>query len=196
MSERQATVTRETAETSIVVRLDLDGAGDARIETGIGFFDHMLTQTAVHGLFDLEVEAHGDLEVDAHHTVEDVGLALGGAVARALGDRVGIRRYGAAVIALDDALVRVVVDLSGRTGCYAKLTLDGAIGSFDGQLVKEFLVALCRGGALTLHADTLAGENRHHIAEAAFKALGRALDEATGVDPRRARIPSSKGRLT
>jgi len=196
MSERQATVTRETAETSIVVRLDLDGAGDARIETGIGFFDHMLTQTAVHGLFDLEVEAHGDLEVDAHHTVEDVGLALGGAVARALGDRVGIRRYGAAVIALDDALVRVVVDLSGRSGCYAKLTLDGAIGSFDGQLVKEFLVALCRGGALTLHADTLAGENRHHIAEAAFKALGRALDEATGVDPRRARIPSSKGRLT
>ena len=196
MSERQATVTRETAETSIVVRLDLDGAGDARIETGIGFFDHMLTQTAVHGLFDLEVEAHGDLEVDAHHTVEDVGLALGGAVARALGDRVGIRRYGAAVIALDDALVRVVVDLSGRSGCYAKLTLDGAIGSFDGQLVKEFLAALCRGGALTLHADTLAGENRHHIAEAAFKALGRALDEATGVDPRRARIPSSKGRLT
>ena len=196
MSERRAELTRRTTETEIVLRLDLEGTGAVRLDTGIGFLDHMLTQFAVHGLIDVDIEARGDLDVDGHHTVEDVGIALGGALAQALGDRAGIRRYGAGLVPLDEALARVVVDLSGRPGCYGAVPLDGAIGTFDCELVWEFLVGFSRAGALTLHVAVLSGDNRHHIVEAVFKALGRAVDEATTVEARRGAVPSSKGRLT
>jgi len=195
MSDRQTTIVRRTTETEIELSLTLDGTGIGSIDTGVGFLDHMLSQFAVHGLFDLSVRAVGDRQVDDHHTVEDVGLALGEAVAAAVGDGTGIGRYGAATIPMDESLALVVVDLSGRSGCWIDAPLSGTIGGFDAELIEEFLIGVSRGGRLTLHARILAGTNRHHMAEALFKALGRSMDRATMLDPRRVGVPSSKGSL-
>lgn len=193
---RQATIERETRETRIHLRLALDGEGLWQVRTGIGFFDHLLGAFARHGLFDLAAEVDGDLEVDGHHTVEDVGLCLGQALREALGDKAGIRRFGSAFIPMDEALVHVAVDVSGRPFLACDLRFQRAmIGGFDTSLVVEFLRAVATTGGLTLHVRQLAGENDHHLAEAAFKALGRALDEATGKDPRVKGIPSTKGEL-
>ncbi len=194
---RSATIERLTGETELRVRLELDGQGEASIETGIGFFDHMLTALARHGLFDLVVQAEGDLHVDGHHTVEDTGIALGQAIAAALDDRAGIRRYGEATVPLDEALVRVVVDCSGRP--HLEWHADPAswqmVGEFDVALAPEFFRAVAVHGGLTLHIDLLRGRNAHHIVEATFKAFARALDMATGHDPRVDGIPSTKGVL-
>jgi len=194
---RRATLTRKTTETAITVELNLDGAGAARIATGVGFFDHMLDQLARHGLMDLTLSASGDLHIDDHHTVEDCGIAIGQALARALGDKRGIRRYGACHLPMDDAQVRVALDLSGRPFLVWNLAFPTAkIGTFDTELVREFFQALATHGGITLHVDLIHGINSHHIAEAAFKALARALREATEPDPRRAdAIPSTKGAL-
>jgi imidazoleglycerol-phosphate dehydratase len=193
---RISSIDRKTSETDIRLTLSLDGSGDSQIRTGIPFFDHMLTLFSRHGLFDLTVEAKGDIEVDYHHTVEDVGLALGAAVTKALGDKSGIRRYGSAYVPMDEALARVVVDCSGRPF----LSYEGprgveAIGLFPFQLVEEFLRALSVQAGLTLHVSILAGRDAHHMAEAIFKALGRALDIAVSQDPRVSGIPSTKGVL-
>ena len=198
MSERIATVDRETAETKIHVELRVDGAGTAEASTGIGFFDHMLEAFAKHGRFDLRVRCEGDLHVDAHHTMEDTALALGGAFDQALGDRAGLVRMGDATVPLDEALVQVVVDLSGRP--YAVTHFDWVgerIGDAPTEMVSHVLQSFATGARLTLHARQLAGANDHHIAEAAMKALGRALDQATQIDPRlEGGVPSTKGTLT
>lgn len=197
MSERRATIERDTLETRIRVSLDLDGSGAGTRRTGVGFFDHMLDQLARHGLFDLEVSAAGDLHIDAHHTVEDVGIALGQAFAAAVGEKRGIVRYGHAFCPLDEALSRVVVDLSGRPGLYYRVTFPTArIGDFDTELVREFWQGFASQAAVTLHMDSLQGDNAHHVAETLFKAGGRALRMACSSDPRSGNeLPSTKGAL-
>jgi imidazoleglycerol-phosphate dehydratase len=194
---RQAKITRRTAETDITVTVDLDGTGRHECRTGVGFFDHMLDQLSRHSLIDLAVAATGDLHIDDHHTVEDTGIALGQALARALGEKRGIRRYGACLLPMDDALVRAALDLSGRPYLVWNVAMPTAkIGSFDTELVREFFQALSAQGGITLHVDALHGINSHHIAEAAFKAVARALREAVEADPRQAdAIPSTKGAL-
>ncbi|MDR0379961.1 MAG: imidazoleglycerol-phosphate dehydratase HisB [Candidatus Accumulibacter sp.] len=194
---RQAEITRNTLETRINVRLDLDGTGQSRLDTGVPFLEHMLEQVARHGMIDLDIEARGDLQVDAHHTVEDVGIAFGQALSRALGDKKGIRRYGHAYVPLDEALSRVVVDLSGRPGLSFNVGFTRAtIGAFDIELVREFFQGLVNHAAITLHIDNLRGENAHHQAETVFKAFGRALRMAVEADPRAAgNVPSTKGTL-
>jgi len=194
---RRATLRRKTAETDIAVTLDLDGTGRYRCETGIGYFDHMVDQLARHSLIDIEVTAQGDLHIDDHHTVEDVGITLGKALAEALGDKRGIRRYGAAHLAMDDALLRAALDLSGRPYLVWNVEFPTAkIGTFDTELVREFFQALATNGGITLHVDALHGINSHHIAEAAFKAVARALREAVEPDPRLGdALPSTKGAL-
>jgi len=194
---RQAQVTRNTLETQIVVDLDLDGAGKSTLSTGIGFFDHMLDQVARHALFDLAIAANGDLHIDAHHTVEDVGITFGQAFARALGEKRGIRRYGHAYVPLDEALSRVVVDLSGRPGLEYNISfVRGRIGDFDVDLIHEFFQGFVNHAQVTLHVDNLKGDNAHHQAETAFKAFGRALRMAVETDPRtQGVVPSTKGSL-
>jgi imidazoleglycerol-phosphate dehydratase len=190
---------RSTRETEIRVRIDLDGTGEARVQTGIGFFDHMLDALARHGMFDLEVECRGDLHIDAHHTVEDVGIVLGGAFLDALGDKRGIVRYADATVPLDEALTRAVVDVSGRPFIHFDVPLPAGqpmIGQFDAALSAEFWRAFAMEARITLHLDGLRGENAHHVVEATFKAAARALDAATAMDPRRAGVvPSTKGAL-
>ena len=194
---RTASVLRQTAETRIEVELDLDGSGRSELHTGIGFFDHMLDQIARHGAFDLKVRADGDLHIDGHHTVEDVGITFGQALAKALGDKMGLRRYGHAYVPLDEALSRVVVDLSGRPGLlwWVEFTRS-SIGSFDVDLAHEFFQGLVNHSLITVHVDNLRGDNSHHQCETVFKAFGRALRQAVEPDPRLARqIPSTKGSL-
>lgn len=193
---RTATVERKTGETDIRLTLGLDGSGTSDVRTGIPFFDHMLTLFTRHGLLDLTVAAKGDIEVDYHHTVEDTGIALGQALARALGDKAGIRRYGHAYVPMDEALVRAVVDCSGRPFlAYEAPRGVEAIGLFPFQLVEEFLRAVAVNAGLTLHVSVLAGRDAHHMAEGVFKALGRAIDAAVSVDGRVSGIPSTKGVL-
>ena len=194
---RIAEVSRHTAETQITVKVNLDGTGQARLATGIGFFDHMLDQIARHGLIDLDIQAQGDLHIDGHHTVEDVGITLGQAVAKAVGDKKGIRRYGHAYVPLDEALSRVVVDFSGRPGLVMHVPFkSGMVGAFDTQLAYEFFQGFVNHAFITLHIDNLRGENAHHQAETVFKAFGRALRAALDIDPRAAgTIPSTKGSL-
>jgi len=196
-SARTAEVTRNTAETQITARVNLDGTGVSRLATGIGFFDHMLDQIARHGLIDLDIQAAGDLHIDGHHTVEDVGITLGQAVALAVGDKKGLRRYGHAYVPLDEALSRVVVDFSGRPGLVMNVPFkSGMIGSFDSQLAYEFFQGFANHAFVTLHIDNLRGENAHHQAETVFKAFARALRMALELDPRMAGvIPSTKGSL-
>jgi imidazoleglycerol-phosphate dehydratase len=195
--DRIAEVERNTAETRIRVKINLDGTGQARLSTGIGFFDHMLDQIARHGLIDLDIEADGDLHIDGHHTVEDVGITLGQAFAQAVGDKKGIRRYGHAYVPLDEALSRVVVDFSGRPGLVMDVPFkSGMIGSFDTQLTHEFFQGFVNHALVTLHIDNLKGENAHHQAETVFKAFARALRAALERDPRSVGvIPSTKGSL-
>jgi imidazoleglycerol-phosphate dehydratase len=197
LNPRTAEVTRNTAETQITVKLNLDGTGISNLRTGIGFFDHMLDQIARHGLIDLDIQADGDLHIDGHHTVEDVGIAFGQAVHLAVGDKKGIRRYGHAYVPLDEALSRVVVDMSGRPGLVMNVPFtSGAIGSFDTQLAHEFFQGFVNHAFVTLHIDNLRGENAHHQAETVFKAFARALRSALELDPRTAgTIPSTKGSL-
>ncbi len=194
---RTATITRKTAETDITVQIDLDGTGRYDNQTGVGFFDHMLDQLSRHALIDMTIRATGDLHIDDHHTVEDVGIALGQALTQALGDKRGIRRYGSCLLPMDDAQVRAALDLSGRPFLVWNVELPTAkIGTFDTELVREFFQALATHGGITLHVDKLHGFNSHHIAEAAFKSVARALREAVEPDPRRAdAIPSTKGTL-
>ncbi len=194
---RTAVVERRTKETGIRVQLDLDGSGRVQARTGIGFFDHMLDALGRHALLDLEVTCSGDLHIDGHHTVEDVGIVLGQALAQALGDRAGIRRYADATVPLDEALVRAVIDVSGRP--YLAYQVEIArwqmLGDYDVFLTPEFFRALVLNAGLTVHLDLLRGENPHHIVEAAFKAFARALDRATQRDPRVTGVPSTKGAL-
>ncbi len=194
---RRARITRKTAETEISVEMSLDGTGLYDNETGIGFFDHMLDQLARHALIDLKIRCAGDLYIDDHHSVEDVGIALGQALAQALGDKTGIRRYGSCLLSMDDALVRAALDLSGRPFLVWNMDLPTArIGSFDTELVREFFQAFSTHGGITLHVDALHGINSHHMAEAAFKSVARALREAIETDPRKSdAIPSTKGTL-
>jgi len=194
---RTAAVTRHTAETRIDVRVDLDGTGRAKLATGIGFFDHMLDQIARHGLIDLDIDCQGDLHIDGHHTVEDVGITLGQAVAKAVGDKKGIRRYGHAYVPLDEALSRVVIDFSGRPGLHLHIPFtSGMIGAFDTQLAYEFFQGFANHAGVTLHIDNLKGINAHHQCETVFKAFARALRAALELDPRSAGvIPSTKGTL-
>ena len=194
---RQASIARKTAETDITVELTLDGTGSYDNRTGVGFFDHMLDQLARHSLIDMTVRAKGDYHIDDHHTVEDVGIALGQALAQALGDKTGIRRYGECHLPMDDAQVRCALDLSGRPYLVWNVDLPTAkIGTFDTELVREFFQALSTHGGITLHVDKLHGFNSHHIAEAAFKAVARALRMAVETDPRKSdAIPSTKGAL-
>ena len=194
---REAVIERTTKETSIKLRLNLDGTGESKIATGIPFFDHMLTLFARHGLFDLEVDARGDIEVDFHHTVEDTGITLGNALTKALGDKTGIRRYGFFYVPMDEALVRAVVDLSGRPylAYNPPKGVEAIGGNFSFQLVEQFLRAVSVTGGMNLHVDILAGRDAHHMAEGVFKALARALDSATQVDPRVKGVPSTKGSL-
>jgi imidazoleglycerol-phosphate dehydratase len=194
---RIAQVSRNTAETKISVKINLDGTGQSRLATGIGFFDHMLDQIARHGLIDLDIVAEGDLHIDGHHTVEDVGITLGQAIAKAVGDKKGLRRYGHAYVPLDEALSRVVVDFSGRPGLEMHVPFkSGMIGQFDTQLAYEFFQGLVNHAFITLHIDNLRGDNAHHQAETVFKAFARALRMALEIDPRAAgTIPSTKGSL-
>jgi imidazoleglycerol-phosphate dehydratase len=194
---RVAEITRNTAETRIRIKLNLDGSGQSHLSTGIGFFDHMLDQIARHGLIDLDIECDGDLHIDGHHTVEDVGIALGQAVHKAMGDKKGIRRYGHAYVPLDEALSRVVVDFSGRPGLVMDVPFkSGMIGNLDTQLVHEFFQGFVNHALVTLHIDNLKGENAHHQAESVFKAFARALRAALELDPRAlGTIPSTKGSL-
>lgn len=193
---RSARVTRTTKETDIAVTLALDGTGKASVDTGVPFLNHMLDSFARHGFFDLTVAARGDLDIDQHHTVEDVGLALGRAFREALGDKVGIRRFGDAACPLDEALVRVTVDLSGRPFFVYEVTIKQArVGAFDTELVHDFLLALTNQLGMNLHVDQVRGRNAHHIIEAAFKAFARAMDVATQVDPRVEGVLSTKGAL-
>jgi imidazoleglycerol-phosphate dehydratase len=197
MTTRQADVTRNTNETQIRVVVNLDGTGAAKLATGIGFFDHMLDQIARHGLIDLEIDAKGDLHIDGHHTVEDVGITLGQAVAKAVGDKKGLRRYGHAYVPLDEALSRVVIDFSGRPGLHMRVDFkSGMIGAFDTQLAYEFFQGFSNHAGVTLHIDNLQGDNAHHQCETIFKAFARALRMALEIDPRAAGvIPSTKGSL-
>ncbi len=193
---RDATVTRTTSETAISVSISLDGTGSAKISTGVGFFDHMLDQLAKHSLIDMTITAKGDLHIDDHHTVEDVGIALGQALSKALGDKKGIRRYGHFALAMDDAQIACALDLSARP--YLICTLDfptPKMGSFDTELVREFFQALATHGGITLHIDKKHGFNSHHIAEAAFKAVAKSLRMAVEKDPRNDALPSTKGTL-
>jgi len=194
---RKASVTRDTLETQISVELNLDGGGSARLATGVPFLDHMLDQVARHGMFDLVVSARGDLHIDAHHTVEDIGITFGQAFARAVGEKQGLNRYGHAYVPLDEALSRVVVDLSGRPGLVYDITFSRArIGEFDVDLTREFFQGFVNHAAVTLHIDNLRGSNSHHQCETVFKAFGRALRMAVHADPRAAgTIPSTKGAL-
>jgi imidazoleglycerol-phosphate dehydratase len=194
---RTADVRRDTKETQIRVMLDLDGTGQARLVTGIGFFDHMLDQIARHGLIDLAIEAKGDLHIDGHHTVEDVGITLGMAVAQAMGDKRGITRYGHAYVPLDEALSRVVVDFSGRPGLHMDVAFKaGMVGGFDTQLAYEFFQGFANHALVTLHIDNLKGDNAHHQCETVFKAFARALRMALALDPRSTGVvPSTKGTL-
>lgn len=196
-SPRVADVQRNTSETQIRVRINLDGSGKAQLSTGIGFFDHMLDQIARHGLIDLEIDAKGDLHIDGHHTVEDVGITLGQAFAQAVGDKKGIRRYGHAYVPLDEALSRVVVDFSGRPGLHMRVPFkSGMVGAFDTQLAFEFFQGFVNHAGVTLHIDNLHGENAHHQAETVFKAFARALRMALERDERLGDvIPSTKGSL-
>ena len=193
---RKAQVTRNTQETQISVKLDLDGSGQAKLASGVPFLDHMLDQIARHGLVDLEVKAKGDLHIDAHHTVEDIGIALGQAFAKAVGDKKGVRRYGHAYVPLDEALSRVVVDLSGRPGLEMSGKFTRArVGDFDVDLVREFFQGFVNHASVTLHLDNLKGVNAHHQVETLFKAFGRALRMAVELDPRVKGVPSTKGKL-
>ena len=193
---REATITRKTAETGISVTVNLDGTGKAKIATGVGFFDHMLDQLAKHSLIDIEVEAKGDLHIDDHHTVEDTGIALGQAIAKAVGDKKGIRRYGHFALAMDDAQVACALDLSARPWLICNLDFPSQkIGTFDTELVREFFQALATHGGITLHIDRKHGFNSHHIAEAAFKAVAKSLRMAVEKDPRNDALPSTKGAL-
>lgn len=197
MSERSAEVRRDTLETKIAVRVNLDGTGRAELDSGIPFLDHMLEQIARHGLVDLAVKADGDLHIDDHHTVEDIGITLGQAVARALGDKAGLVRYGHAYVPLDESLSRVVIDLSGRPGLAFEVPFTRArIGEFDVDLCREFFQGFVNHAAVTLHVDNLRGVNAHHQAETVFKAFGRALRMAVATDPRSGgALPSTKGLL-
>ncbi|SIS97746.1 imidazoleglycerol-phosphate dehydratase [Roseivivax lentus] len=194
---RRAEITRKTAETDITVTLDLDGSGTYDNQTGVGFFDHMLDQLARHALIDMTVRCAGDLHIDDHHSVEDVGIALGQALTQAMGDKRGIRRYGSCLLPMDDALVRAALDLSGRPFLAWNVDMPTAkIGTFDTELVREFFQAFSTHGGITLHVDALAGINSHHIAEAAFKSVARALRDALETDLRKSdAIPSTKGAL-
>ena len=194
---RSAQISRKTAETNISVNIALDGTGSYDNQTGVGFFDHMLDQLARHSLIDMNIRCEGDVHIDDHHTIEDVGIALGQALSHALGDKKGIRRYGACLLPMDDALVRAALDLSGRPYLVWNMELPTPkIGTFDTELVREFFQALSTHGGITLHVDALHGINSHHMAEAAFKAVARALREAVETDPRTANaIPSTKGAL-
>jgi imidazoleglycerol-phosphate dehydratase len=197
MNPRIANVTRHTSETQIQVNLNLDGTGVAKLSTGIGFFDHMLDQIARHGLMDLDIQAQGDLHIDGHHTVEDVGITLGQAMAQAVGDKRGLRRYGHAYVPLDEALSRVVIDFSGRPGLHMHVPFKSAsIGAFDTSLAFEFFQGFVNHALITLHIDNLSGENAHHQCETIFKAFARALRMAIEPDPRMGNtIPSTKGSL-
>lgn len=197
MPSREASIDRVTRETRISVAVNLDGGGAGKFATGVPFLEHMLDQVARHGMIDLEVEADGDLAIDAHHTVEDIGITLGQAVARAVGDKAGINRYGHAYVPLDEALSRVVLDFSGRPGLEYHVEYPRArIGEFDVDLFREFFQAFCNHAGVTLHIDNLRGRNAHHIAETVFKAFGRALRAALAFDSRRgAEVPSTKGSL-
>lgn len=194
--KRQAAVSRQTKETAVEVQLTVDGVGETDVTTGIGFFDHMLTLFGKHGLFDLTVKAKGDLAVDGHHTVEDTGIVLGQALGKAAGNKTGIRRYGQYYLPMDEALALVVVDFSGRPYLALEAELgQGCVGDFDVELLEEFLRAFAFNAGLTLHVRLLAGRNRHHMLEAIFKGLGRALAQALEIDPRVQGVPSSKGCL-
>ena len=196
MDKRTATLKRTTKETDIEISFDIDGAGEANVGSGIGFFDHMLILFAKHGLFSLSVKAQGDLVIDGHHTVEDIGIVLGQALAKATGDKAGIRRYGHVYVPMDEALVLVVVDFSGRPFLAFDAELgQGRIGEFDVELTEEFLRAVAVNAGVTLHVKLLSGKNRHHMVEAIFKALGRALSQSLERDPRVQGVPSSKGML-
>jgi len=193
---RKGQVSRETKETQIRLSLLLDGSGLVDLQSGVPFLDHMLTLFAAHGFFDLNIDAQGDLDVDAHHTVEDLGICLGGALSKALADRKGIRRYGHAVVPMDEARATVTLDLSNRPFLvYQVPALSSQVGRFETELVPEFFRAFCQHGGVTLHIQVPYGANTHHILEAIFKAFGRALDEATSLDERRQGVPSSKGSL-
>ena len=196
-TERKAEVARNTAETQIRVAINLDGTGAAQLATGIGFFDHMLDQIARHGLIDLLIDCKGDLHIDGHHTVEDVGITFGQAMAKAVGDKKGLRRYGHAYVPLDEALSRVVIDFSGRPGLHMRVDFkSGMIGALDTQLVYEFFQGFSNHAGVTLHIDNLHGDNAHHQCETIFKAFARALRMALEIDPRAAGvIPSTKGSL-
>lgn len=194
---RTARVERTTNETTIAIALNLDGQGETKVSTGVGFFDHMLEQLGKHSGFDLEVTASGDLHIDAHHTVEDCGIALGDALSRALGDKAGITRYGWSIVPMEEALVRCALDLSGRPHLSFEVDVPAEqIGNYDPDLTEEFFIALTRSAGITMHLKLLSGKNSHHIVEAAFKAVARSLASATTIDERRSgRIPSTKGTL-
>jgi len=193
---RSATIERTTKETAIKLSLDLDGTGKSELNSGIPFLDHMLEQISRHGLIDLSIDAKGDLEIDAHHTVEDIGICLGEALREAVGDKAGIVRYGHAYVPLDEALSRVVLDLSGRPGLEYNISFPKeTVGGFDVELFKEFFQAISNHGRITLHVDAIRGDNNHHIIETVFKAFGRALRMAVESDPRVTGIPSTKGAL-
>ena len=194
--QRRAEISRSTKETQITVSLDLDGAGTARIDTPVPFFNHMLDAFTRHSLLDVTVEAEGDVDVDDHHTVEDVGIVLGAVLREALGTKAGIARFGQAIVPMDEALVLCAVDISGRGQAFVEVPFEvQTIGSFDTQLVKEFFLAFAREAGITLHVRLMAGENAHHVAEACFKACGRALRQAVEFDPRVIGVPSTKGSL-
>ena len=197
MSQRKTTVTRNTLETRIEATINLDGTGVSRLQTGVPFLDHMLDQIARHGMIDIDIKADGDLHIDAHHTVEDVGITLGQALAQALGDKKGIRRYGHAYVPLDESLSRVVIDFSGRPGLDYHITFPRArIGEFDVDLLREFFQGFVNHAMVTLHIDSLRGKNAHHISETIFKAFGRAVRMAVEIDPRmQGLLPSTKGSL-
>lgn len=197
MDMRTAQVSRATKETNITVSVGLDGSGTVDAQTGIGFFNHMLDAFGRHSLIDLEVDAKGDLQVDGHHTVEDTGIVLGQALAQALGDKRGISRFGQCVLPMDEALVMAALDISGRGGLYWDVQLPfGMVGDFDTQLAREFFIALATNAGITLHVRQLAGDNAHHVIEAAFKAVARALRQAVELDPRASgALPSTKGAL-
>ena len=193
---RVGEVARTTGETDVSVRLDVDGAGTVSVKTGVPFFDHMLEAFGRHALIDLTVEASGDLDVDAHHTVEDVGICIGEAIAQAIGDKSGVTRFGSIAVPMDEALVLAAIDISGRGGIVYEVEVPiEFIGSFDTTLAKEFMTALAMNAGLTLHIHSLSGENSHHIIEAAFKAVARALKQAVAIDPRCDDVPSTKGML-
>lgn len=194
--ERKATIKRETKETNIFIELNIDGKGINEIDTGIGFLNHMLTHISKHGFFDLKVKAIGDLDVDSHHTIEDVGIVLGKCIKEALGNRIGIKRYGSSIVPMDEALVLCAVDISGRPIYIsnAEFTVE-RLGSFDTEMVEEFFRAVCINSGINMHIKVLDGKNNHHIAEAMFKAFGKALDEATQMDSRIEGVLSTKGTL-